>query len=87
VSRRELAGLAAAACVACCAGPILAAVGGIAALGLLGSIAFGVAALVVPAGVIGAVLTARARVRHRASVRSQPVELGPTHAGDRSCRG
>lgn len=87
MSRRGLAGLAAAACIACCAGPILVAVGGIAALGVLGSIAFGVAALVVAAGVIGAVLTVRSRVRRRASVQPQPVELGPTHVGDRPSPG
>lgn len=81
MSRRGLLGVAAAACVACCAGPFLAAAGGIAVLGAAGSVAFGVSAIAV-AGFAIAVLT-MARRRHRGEVRSEaepaPVELGPPH--------
>lgn len=87
MSRREMAGLAAAACVACCAGTLLAVVGGIGGLGLLGSITLGATALVVAAVVIGAALAARSRVRRRASVQPQRVELGPTHVRGRPSQG
>lgn len=87
MKRRELAGLAAAACVACCTGPILAALGSVAALGLVGSVAFGAAALVVSASVIGVVLAARSRMRRRDLVHQQPVALGPTRFGHRGSEG
>lgn len=77
MSRRSTLGFAAAACVACCAGPILATIGGIAALGVIGTAAFGVGALVVAGTTIAAVVLSR-RQRLRAQPDSQPVELGPT---------
>ena len=75
MSRRGLVGFAAAACVACCAGPFLAAVGGIAALGLVGTIAFGVGALVVVAIAITTLMVVRHRTRTRSPVDPQKVEL------------
>ena len=42
MSRRQIAAFAAVACVACCAGPIFGALGGIAALGLVASLYIGV---------------------------------------------
>jgi hypothetical protein len=56
-------GLGAAACVACCAGPILAFLGGVAALGVVGTFIFGAGTLVVAAVVIGSVVMVRWRRR------------------------
>lgn len=88
MSRRPTAalGLAGAACVACCAGPVLGAAGGVAALGVLGTALFGALALVV-AVVVVAGLLALARRRHRQTAHRSdapmqagpvPVSLGPT---------
>lgn len=52
-TRREglgLLGLGAAACVACCAGPILAFLGGLTIAGLASTVLFGVAGLAVAVG-------------------------------------
>lgn len=78
MSRRSLFGFAAAACVACCAGPFLAAIGGIAALGAIGTSAFGVAAAAVAGLTIVVLVIMRTRKKSRAQPESQPVELGAT---------
>lgn len=78
MSRRSLVGFAAAACVACCAGPFLAAIGGIAALGAIGTSAFGVAAAAVAGFAIVLLATVRSRKKIRAQTESHPVELGVT---------
>ena len=65
MSRRRMFGFAAAACVACCAGPFLAAVGGIAALGAIGTVAFGIAALAVAGVAIAALVVVRRRRARR----------------------
>lgn len=90
MSRRPTAalGLAGAACVACCAGSLLAATGGVAALGaVLGAALFGALALAVAVIVVAGVL-ALARRRHRqaaacgsdglSAAEPTPVSLGPT---------
>lgn len=76
MSRRGMLGFAAAACVACCAGPILAAIGGISLIGLVGTLAFGAVSLAVAGVVIAAVLVVRHRARTSASG-AVPVELTP----------
>ena len=75
MSRRNLFGFAATACVACCAGPFLAAIGGIAALGAIGTTAFGLAALAVASVTITALVVIRRRLRLRARPKAQPVEF------------
>ena len=75
MSRRNLFGFAAAACVACCAGPFLAAIGGIAALGAIGTSAFGLAALAVAGVAITALVVIRRRLRVRARPKAQQVEF------------
>ena len=77
MSRRSMLGFAAAACVACCAGPFLAAVGGIAALGVIGTLAFGVVALIVT-GVAIVSLTALRRRFRSTDPDDATVELSPT---------
>lgn len=80
MSRRDMLGFAAAACVACCAGPFLATIGGISLLGLSGTLAFGVASLAVAGVVIAAVLVLRHRSRTSVSG-AVPVELTPRRDG------
>jgi hypothetical protein len=78
VSRRGLLGLGSAACAACCTGPLLAAVGSIAALGVAATLIFGATALAVAGGVIAALVASRRRSARRAQPSPQPVALGPT---------
>ena len=61
MSARQLVGLVAAACVACCAGPILAVLAGFAAAGALSSVWIGVAGI----AIAGAALVAFLTVRHK----------------------
>lgn len=74
MTTKELLGFGAAACVACCIGPFLVAVGVIASLGVLGSLFVGAAALAA-SGVALALLSAWRRRRSRRRV---TVEVGPT---------
>ena len=76
MSRRGMLGFAAAACVACCAGPFLAAIGGISLIGFVGTLAFGVVSVAVAGGVIAAVLVVRHRARPSVSG-AVPVDLTP----------
>lgn len=78
MSRRELLGLGAVACVACCAGPLLAATGVIAALGLVGTMLYGAGALAISSAVLAAVLAVRRHRTDRARSGSRPVTLGRT---------
>lgn len=77
--RREglgLLGLGAAACVACCAGPILALLGGLTIAGLAGTLVIGVAGLAVTA--IAAVTWLTVKRRSRQACRAatdQPVTV------------
>ena len=60
MNTRQLVGLVAAACVVCCAGPILAVLAGIAAAGALSSVWIGVAGI----AIAGAALVALLALRH-----------------------
>lgn len=77
MSRREILGFVAAACVACCIGPIVAALGAIAALGVVSTIVIGVAGLLIAAAVVAAVVVARHRRPSACAIETEtvPVEL------------
>ena len=62
--RAGILGIGAAACVACCAGPILAFVGGIVALGAVGTFLMGATAVALALIAVATVLLAR-RTRPR----------------------
>jgi hypothetical protein len=70
----RIIGLGAAACVACCAGPIVAFVGGVALFGAIGAKFIGIAALLVASGVIVAMLALRRR-RSGCESRTAPVPM------------
>ena len=74
MSRREILGYAAAACVACCIGPILGVLAAIAALGLASTILIGAAGLVIAAAAITVFVLMR---RKRTSVCSSAAEQVP----------
>ena len=78
MSDRQILGLAAVACVACCIGPILGVLGVIAALGLVTSLFIGAAGLLVAvAAVAGFILLRRRRARAcRVELGPTPIELG-----------
>lgn len=78
MSRRGLLGFAAAACAACCAGPFLAAIGGIAVLGVAGTFVFGLVALAVASMVIVSIIALRRRSRAATHPGDVPVTLTPT---------
>ena len=59
----SILGIAAAACVVCCIGPILAVLGAIAALGLASTVFIGAAGLLVAAAAIAAFVVVRRRRR------------------------
>jgi mercuric ion transport protein len=65
-------GLGAAACAACCAGPIIAFLGGIAAFGAIGTLLLGVVALMIAAALIAVVVVWRRRGA-RCEVEPTPV--------------
>lgn len=69
-------GLGAIACVACCAGPLLAILGGVTIAGLAGTMLLGVASLVVAGA--GAIAFFLVRQRRRAA--SCAVDAGPVAA-------
>ncbi len=75
MSRRELAALGARACLACCAGPILAVIGGLGALGLVRSLFMGVTGLVVAVAAGSAVEVLRRRGARAHAHETGPVEL------------
>jgi hypothetical protein len=78
MSNRQIIGLAAAACVACCIGPILGLLGAIATLGLVSSLFIGVAGVIVVAAAVAAFIPLRRRRGQRCRVDNGPVpvELG-----------
>jgi hypothetical protein len=63
VSRREALGLAVAACVACCIGPILGILGAIAAVGVAASVLIGLAGLIIGSTATVALVVVRRRRR------------------------
>lgn len=77
MSRREILGFVAAACVACCLGPILAVLGVIAALGVVSTAFIGLAGLLVGAALIAAVVVVRRRRPRECRVEPEtvPIEL------------
>ena len=81
MSRREVLGVAAAACVACCIGPILGVLAAIAALGLASTILIGVAGLLIAAAATTAFVLVRRKRTSSCStaVEPVPVELTGTH--------
>jgi hypothetical protein len=83
---RTMIGIGALACIACCFGPILAALGAVAALGVASTVLIGGAGLVIVAAAIAAaVILVRRRARSTACENSTgdvdvpvSVELTPT---------
>lgn len=76
MSRREIVGFAAAACVACCIGPILALLGAIAALGVAATVLIGLGGLAITAAAIAGIVIARRRRRACPPIPvAVPVEL------------
>jgi hypothetical protein len=65
VKTRTAVGLGAAACIPCCAGPILAVLGAVTALGLAASLVIGAAGLFLAAAAVAAAIFVRRRA-HRA---------------------
>ena len=79
-ARREglgLLGIGAAACVACCAGPILAFLGGLTIAGVASTAVIGIAGLAIAALAAGASLILRRRRRDRCEAvpTSEPVPV------------
>ena len=72
---KPILGVAAAACVACCIGPILAVLGAIAALGVLSTILIGAAGLIIAAAAIAAFVTVRRRKYASFAVAKEPVPV------------
>jgi hypothetical protein len=79
----KMVGLAAAACVACCAGPIIGFLGAVGLGTVLGAFAFGIAGLAV--GGVGGLWWLRRRGRQHkcvpAATRSVPVAAPRVRAG------
>ena len=78
MSARQIIGLAAAACVACCIGPIIGVLGAVAAAGILSTFWIGLFGVAIAAGAITA--TAVVRRRRNRCVTTEirtPVMLGP----------
>jgi hypothetical protein len=80
--RAGIVGLGVAACAACCAGPIIALIGGIAALGAISAVFVGAVALVAAALIGGMVLLTRRR-RGRAIACPAPFATAVTVDGPR----
>lgn len=73
---RQMVGLAAVACVACCLGPIVGVLGGIAALGMVSTAWIGLFGMLIAASALAAFFLVRRR--HRNCVRPEtgtPVRL------------
>lgn len=90
MNARQVVGVAALACLACCIGPILGVLGGIAALGVLSSAFIGVGGLAIAAvAVLTFVLVRKKRRPCAVAERETPVTLitGPRHlpTSGRSC--
>jgi hypothetical protein len=77
VSNRQIIGLAVAACVACCIGPILGVLGAIIALGVVSSVFIGLAGLLIATAAVAASVLVRRRRGDSCRVRAGavPVEL------------
>jgi hypothetical protein len=73
VSSRRIFGLAAAACAACCIGPILGVLDAVAALGLVSSLLIGAAGLVIAAAAAAAFIAVRRRRAKGGHMAAVPV--------------
>jgi hypothetical protein len=74
--RRAIVGFGAAACAACCAGPVLAFAASVTAAGLIGAVLVGSVALGVAAAVVVAVVVAHRRPPQRcAASPAMPVAV------------
>jgi hypothetical protein len=71
----SILGLTAAACVACCIGPILAVLGAIAALGVISTIFIGAAGLLIVAAAIVAGVVVRRRRRKACATSPEPAQV------------
>lgn len=74
----SILGLGAAACVACCAGPLLAVLGGLSIAGLAGTLLIGSGGLLIAAGAAAGFLLVRRRRRSACTVApddSVPVQF------------
>lgn len=72
----SILGLGAAACVACCAGPLLAVLGGLSIAGLAGTLLIGSAGLLIAAGAAAGFLLVRRRRRSACTVApDEPVAV------------
>lgn len=75
----SLLGMGAVACVACCAGPLLAFLGGLSIAGLVSTLAIGAAGLVIAVVAGVAWIVVRHRSPSRTAGPSEPVPVaGPT---------
>lgn len=74
--RSRLAGIGAAACVACCAAPLLLAAAGVTAIGVVGTLVLGIGALAA-AGVLAVSLIVAHRHQHTTPTTTTQVTLGP----------
>jgi hypothetical protein len=75
VSRREILGFVAVACVACCVGPILGVLGAIAALGVVSTVFIGLAELAISAAAIGAFIVVRRPRGRSCATDAEPVAV------------
>jgi Na+/melibiose symporter-like transporter len=76
MSARQMIGLAAAACVACCIGPIVGMLGAIAAAGLVSTVWIGLVGIAITAAALTAFLVIRRRRRSCAPAEvAAPVAL------------
>jgi hypothetical protein len=73
--RRELAAVVAAACVACCAGPIIAVLGGLGAAGLVSTLFIGTGGLLIAALAGVAFLAVRRRRSPASKGEPEPVPV------------
>ena len=78
MNRRELAAVGAAACVACCIGPLLGVLAGVGVLGLVSTMFIGAVgvAIAVAAAAAWLLVKHRRRVRWRAGAPVDPVTVG-----------
>jgi mercuric ion transport protein len=75
----RILGLGAAVCAACCAGPILAVLGGLSLAGIVSTVFIGVAGLVIAAVAAAGLIVVRRRraAGSSASTAAEPVPVAP----------
>jgi hypothetical protein len=80
VSRREIIGFAAIACVACCIGPMLGVLGSIAALGAVSTVFIGVAGFALALAAIATFIVVRRRRANSCATDTDPVAIKLTRS-------